>query len=520
MTANPSPPSDAPLALKVVGITKRFGALLANDQIDLELRAGEILAILGENGAGKTTLMNILFGHYVPDQGQVWVFGRPLKLGSPAAALAAGIGMVHQHVVLADNLSVLDNILLGTQPLWHLWSRRREGRRRIQKLAEELGLAVDPDALVGSLTLGERQRVEILKVLYRGARILILDEPTAVLTPPEIEPFFHTLRQMAGRGLGILLISHKLQEVMRISDRVMVLRSGRVVMTGKTAEIHPTALAEAMVGQRLAAVVKAPLSPGETVLELQQVSCRVGQQHLEQVSLTVRRHEIVGIAGVAGNGQSVLADLICGVIRPHQGHLHLYGRVLRLISPAEMVRQGMARIPEDRHKTGLIGSLSLWENWVIERYRDPEFSRWGILRHRQIYQQAHTWLQTYDVRGLQRGDPWRALQMPVQLLSGGNMQKVILSRELCRDPQVIVAHQPTRGLDLGAVAYVHAQLLAAARAGAGILLISEDLDELLSLADRVAVLYRGRLSPAIPTQTTTVTALGLRMAGQEVADAC
>jgi simple sugar transport system ATP-binding protein len=246
----------------------------------------------------------------------------------------------------------------------------------------------------------------------------------------------------------------------------------------------------------------------------------VGQQHLEQVSLTVRRHEIVGIAGVAGNGQSVLADLICGVIRPHQGHLHLYGRVLRLISPAEMVRQGMARIPEDRHKTGLIGSLSLWENWVIERYRDPEFSRWGILRHRQIYQQAHTWLQTYDVRGLQRGDPWRALQMPVQLLSGGNMQKVILSRELCRDPQVIVAHQPTRGLDLGAVAYVHAQLLAAARAGAGILLISEDLDELLSLADRVAVLYRGRLSPAIPTQTTTVTALGLRMAGQEVADAC
>ncbi len=262
MIANPSPPSEAPLALKVVGITKRFGALLANDQIDLELRAGEILAILGENGAGKTTLMNILFGHYVPDQGQVWVFGRPLKLGSPAAALAAGIGMVHQHVVLADNLSVLDNILLGTQPLWHLWSQRREGRRRIQKLAEELGLAVDPDALVGSLTLGERQRVEILKVLYRGARILILDEPTAVLTPPEIEPFFHTLRQMAGRGLGILLISHKLQEVMRISDRVMVLRSGRVVMTGKTAEIHPTALAEAMVGQRLAAVVKAPLSPG------------------------------------------------------------------------------------------------------------------------------------------------------------------------------------------------------------------------------------------------------------------
>ena len=515
MTVNPSPPSEAPLALKVVGISKRFGTLLANDRIDLELRAGEILAIVGENGAGKTTLMNILFGHYVPDQGQVWVFGRPLKLGSPAAALAAGIGMVHQHVVLADNLSVLDNILLGTQPLWHLWSRRQEGRQRIHTLAEELGLTVDPDALVGSLALGERQRVEILKVLYRGARILILDEPTAVLTPPELEPFFQTLRQMAGRGLGILLISHKLQEVMRISDRVMVLRAGRVVMTGKTAEIHPTALAEAMVGQRLPAVVKDSFAPGKTVLALQQVSCGV----LEQVSLTVRRHEIVGIAGVAGNGQSTLADLICGAIRPHQGQFHLYGQVLRLISPAEMVRHGMARIPEDRHKTGLIGSLSLWENWVIERYRDPEFSRWGILRHRQIYQQAHTWLQTYDVRGLQSGDPRQALQMPVQLLSGGNMQKVILARELCRDPQVIVAHQPTRGLDLGAVAYVHAQLLAAARAGAGILLISEDLEELLSLTDRIAVLYRGQLSPAVPTQTTTLTALGLRMAGQEVADA-
>jgi ABC-type uncharacterized transport system ATPase subunit len=515
MTVNPSPPSEAPLALKVVGISKRFGTLLANDRIDLELRAGEILAIVGENGAGKTTLMNILFGHYVPDQGQVWVFGRPLKLGSPAAALAAGIGMVHQHVVLADNLSVLDNILLGTQPLWHLWSRRQEGRQRIHTLAEELGLTVDPDALVGSLALGERQRVEILKVLYRGARILILDEPTAVLTPPELEPFFETLGQMARRGLGILLISHKLQEVMRISDRVMVLRAGRVVMTGKTAATDPTALAEAMVGQRLPAVVKDSFAPGETVLALQQVSCGV----LQQVSLTVRRHEIVGIAGVAGNGQSALADLVCGGIRLHQGHLHLHGRVLRLISPAEMVRHGMARIPEDRHKTGLIGSLSLWENWVIERYRDPEFAWWGVLRHRHIYQQAHTWLQTYDVRGLQSRDPRQALQMPVQLLSGGNMQKVILARELCRDPQVIVAHQPTRGLDLGAVAYVHAQLLAAARAGAGILLISEDLDELLSLADRVAVLYRGQLSPAVPTQTTTLTALGLRMAGQEVADA-
>ncbi|MEN9229317.1 MAG: ABC transporter ATP-binding protein [Thermostichus sp. DG02_5_bins_236] len=499
----------------MVGITKRFGALVANDQIHLSLHCGEILAILGENGAGKTTLMNILFGHYLPDQGQVRVFGQPLKLGSPAAALAAGIGMVHQHVVLADNLSVLDNILLGTEPLWQLWSRRQQGRRRIQELATELGLEIDPDAWVGSLALGQRQRVEILKVLYRGVRILILDEPTAVLTPAEIEPFFQTLRRMVSRGLGILLISHKLQEVMQISDRVVVLRAGRVVTEVKTSKTDPAALAEAMVGERVAPVVKDLLPAGEPVLVLQQVSCRAGQEHLDQVSLTVHRHEIVGIAGVAGNGQTALADLVCGLLRPHQGEIHLRGQVLRVSSPALMVQQGMARIPEDRHKTGLIGSLTLWENWVAERYRDPEFCCWGFLRHRQIYRQAQTWLQAFDVRS--PGDPRQGLQMPVQVLSGGNMQKVILSRVLCRDPQVIVAHQPTRGLDLGAVAYVHKQLLAAAQRGAGILLISEDLDELLSLADRVAVLYRGQLSAATPTQETTLTALGLRMAGQEIA---
>ncbi|MEN9251739.1 MAG: ABC transporter ATP-binding protein [Thermostichales cyanobacterium BF3_bins_165] len=507
MTMNPSPRSElgSELALQVQGISKRFGELLANDRIDLTVKVGEIVAILGENGAGKTTLMNILFGHYLPDQGQVRVFGQPLTLGSPAAALAAGLGMVHQHVLLAENLSVLDNVILGTEPLWQLWSARAQARSKLMHLATELGLDIPADALVGSLSVGERQRVEILKVLYRGARILILDEPTAVLTPPEVEQLFATLRRMVERGLSILLISHKLQEVMAVSDRVVVLRQGRVVLSTPTATTTTTALAAAMVGHQIPARDRDPHGRGEVVLELQGVS----GGGLREVSLRVHRGEIVGIAGVAGNGQTALVDVLCGGRRPEQGGMRLAGQVLRFWTPQLLIQKGVARIPEDRQGTGLIGSLSLWENWLGGRYREQPFCRWGLLRRQVIEQQAAAALARFEVRGHQG-----SVRAPAQVLSGGNQQKVILARELFRDPQLIVAHQPTQGLDVGAVAYVHGQLLAARQGGAGILLISEDLDELLSLADRIGVLYRGRLSEPIAREQATRTALGLQMAGQ------
>ncbi|GAB4212100.1 MAG: ABC transporter ATP-binding protein [Synechococcales cyanobacterium] len=507
---------DPTTVLSLQGIRKRFGALLANDDISLTLHRGEVLALLGENGAGKTTLMNIVFGHEVADAGQIQVFGRLLPPGSPAAAMAAGIGMVHQRFTLAENLSVLDNIVLGTVPLWHWRQGRQEAAAKIRQLGSRFGLGVDPQARVGDLSVGEQQRVEILKVLYRQARILILDEPTAVLTPQETESFFATLTQMTQEGLSIILISHKLREVLAVSQRLAVLRSGRLVATVKTPEANPETIAEWMVGRHIPAVVREPMPLGDPVLTLDQISTAGSLMSLRSVSLTVHRHELVGIAGVAGNGQNALASVICGLEQPSHGQLQVVGTVLPWLSPWAMVQQGMARIPEDRHHVGVIGSFAIWENLVAERYRDPQFSRWGWFNHRQIRHHAWNWMQEYDIR-CGATEAQQALGIPTQVLSGGNMQKVILARGLAQAPQVILAHQPTRGLDVGAVAYVHRELVQACRRGAGIVLISEDLDELLALSDRVHVLYRGELSPGIPSSTADRATLGLWMAGH-VAD--
>ena len=535
--------------LTLSGITKRFGDLVANDNISLELGHGEILALLGENGAGKSTLVSILFGHYTADAGEIHVHGKPLPSGDPKAALAAGIGMVHQHFTLADNLSVLDNIMMGSEPLWQPFSRHAEARDKLKAVALQFGLTVDTKAKVGNLSVGERQRVEILKALYRGARILILDEPTAVLTPQESESLFEVLAQMVAQGLSIIFISHKLGEVLRVSNRVAVLRGGKLVAEAPAKGTTQAQLAQWMVGHTIDAPVRRPAqSVGEAVCVLHQVSTGQGRERLDKVSLSLNAGEIVAIAGVSGNGQVALAELLCGTRPAASGEVLFLGQAMPQ-HPAELVALGVARIPEDRHAVGVVGDLPVWENAVSERLRSPAFSKWGWVRRAQARLYAKKVMEAFDVRG---GGPL----VPARSLSGGNMQKLILGRALMHPasvasdsiameslarsksnsnftvaqplpsagkgdqastshttPRLIIAHQPTWGLDIGAVAYVQSQLIAARDAGAAVLVISDDLDEVLTLGDRVAVMHAGEMTAAKPALAWSREAIGLAMAG-------
>ncbi|WP_088280641.1 ABC transporter ATP-binding protein [Ideonella sp. A 288] len=505
----------ADTVLRLQHISKRFGALVANDDISLELARGEVLALLGENGAGKSTLVSILFGHYEADEGHIEAFGQPLPPGQPRAALAAGIGMVHQHFTLADNLSVLDNVMLGAEPLWRPWSARAAARDRLLAAARRFGLTVQPDARVGSLSVGERQRVEILKALVRGARILILDEPTAVLTPQESEALFDTLGQMVAEGLSIIFISHKLGEVLRVSHRIAVLRAGRLVAQAAAGEVTQAQLALWMVGHAIELPARPPAAEvGDAVCVLDGVSTApIGRDRLDRVSLQLRAGEIVAIAGVSGNGQVALAELLCGMRAATDGQVSFLAAPLSR-EPAVLVGQGLARIPEDRHAVGVVGDLPVWENAVSERLRTPAFSRrlGGLRWVRRAAAMAHAQriVADFDVRGAGPMAPARAL-------SGGNMQKLILGRALRSPdgtpPRLIVAHQPTWGLDVGAVAYVQQQLIAARDAGAAVLVISDDLDEVMTLGDRVAVMHAGQLTPARPGGQWTRETLGLAMAG-------
>jgi general nucleoside transport system ATP-binding protein len=506
--------------LRLSHISKRFGALLANDDISLELRRGEVLALLGENGAGKSTLVAILFGHYVADGGTIEAFGVPLAPGQPRAALAAGIGMVHQHSTLADNLSVLDNVMLGTEPLWRPFSRRAAARRRLVETAQRFGLPVQPDARVGDLSVGERQRVEILKALLGsetrpGARILILDEPTAVLTPQESEALFDTLGQMVAQGLSIIFISHKLAEVRRVSHRIAVLRAGRLVAEAVAAEASESQLAQWMVGHDVAMPQRRMAQAEPTpICVLDGVHTEGhGRDRLDGVSLALHGGEIVAIAGVSGNGQVALADLLCGTRRARAGRVTFEGEPYAF-EPITLVNLGVARVPEDRQGVGAIGDLPVWENTVAERLGGAAFSR-PVLGLRWVRRAAaRTYAQrvidTFDVRGA-------GLDSPARALSGGNLQKLILGRALLAPdgtaPRLIVAHQPSWGLDVGAVSFVQQQLLAARDARAAVLLISDDLDEVLALGDRIAVLYRGRLTDARAGSDWSRESLGLAMAG-------
>ncbi len=507
--------SAAPPLLRLRGITKRFGDLVANDAIDLDLDAGEILALLGENGAGKTTLMSILFGQYVADAGTIEVGDgagglRPLPPGSPRSALDAGIGMVHQHFTLAANHSVLDNVTLGTEPLWSWRLDRRAARAKLRALIEETGLEVPLDRSCGSLSIGEQQRVELLKALYRDARVLILDEPTAVLTPQQSDRLFVTLRRLAVKGLGIVFISHKLDEVLALCRRVAVLRHGQKVLEVEAAGIDKARLAHAMVDRPVEMPTALPRPAGEPVLELAavDVTAEPGREALTAIDLVVHAGEIQGIAGVSGNGQRSLAGLVAGTAQPTSGSMRLNGQPWPAGGPKALIRAGVGRIPEDRHRQGVVGDMTVWENLMLEGYDARACRRFGLLQLHHFRRKAKDLVQRFDIRC---GD----LEGPTRLLSGGNMQKLILARVLERQPRLILASQPTRGLDIGAVAAVHRHLLDARERGCAILLITEDLDELLQLADRVCVLYRGRLGSSRPRAEIDLARLGLEMAGQD-----
>ena len=491
--------------LEVIDVSKRFGDTLANDGISMSLGKGEIVALLGENGAGKTTLMSILFGHYVPDAGTIRVDGAELPPGKPRAAIGAGVGMVHQHFSLAPNLTVLENVMTGTEPLWQLKSGTSAARKKLLGISERFGLKVDPDARLGDLSVGEQQRVEILKALYNDARILILDEPTAVLTNIEAERLFATLKDMARQGLSLIFISHKLDEVMAAADRIVVLRGGKQVAERRASETSKAELAELMVGHRVTRPVREASTPGAVVLEARDLVVRIaGVDRLRNVSFMLREGEVLGIIGVSGNGQAQLARILSGTLPRTSGELTLYGKPVGNLGVEEVVEAGIGRIPEDRHSEGAIGEMAIWENAVLERL--PAYSRSGLVDRKAGTEFARQICEEFDVRG---GSP----ASRTRLLSGGNMQKLILGRNLSQRPRILIAAQPARGLDEGAVAAVHARILEARKAGTAVLLISEDLDEVISLADRIQAIVGGRLSPPVDAEHADARRLGLMMSG-------
>ncbi len=496
----------------MAGISKRFPGVLANDGIDLEVAAGEIHAVLGENGSGKTTLMNVLYGLYAPDDGRIEIRGERVAFASPRDAIARGVGMVHQHFMLVPTLTVAQNVVLGLPGRsGRLDPRLDLGRveARLRELAAAYRFAIDPAAPVWQLPVGVQQRVEILKALYRGADLLILDEPTAVLTPQEVHELFGILRGLAGEGRAVLFISHKLDEVMAVSHRVTVLRAGRVAGSAATGDVDVATLARLMVGRDVHPPRAARgTSAGDVILDVDALEADDdrGLPGLRGVSFAVRAGEIFGIAGVDGNGQRELAEVVMGLRPARAGRVRIPGDgTARLAAGGSRVRR-VGHIPEDRNRTALVGLFTVAENLVLKRFREAPFTRRGLLDPRAIRRQAETLMHDFDIRAAGPG-------APVRTLSGGNQQKVVLARELAARPRLLVAAQPTRGLDIGATEYVHRRLLQEREAGHAVLLISTDLDEILALSDRVGVLSAGRLAAVLPAAEATRDRLGPLMAG-------
>jgi simple sugar transport system ATP-binding protein len=496
----------AELALELRGITKRFGALTANDAVDLQLRRGEIHALLGENGAGKSTLMNVVYGMLTPDEGEVFVNGQVAHIGSPREAMDLGIGMVFQHFMLIPVMSVAENLVLGAEPRKNGLLDLAGAKRRTRELSERYGLKVDPDARVSDVSVGQQQRIEILRALDRGAKILVLDEPTAVLTAQETRELAEVLRGLRDQGTSVVFITHKLHEVLEVADRVTVLRRGKTIGTIDTAGADEASLARMMVGRDVVLrVEKEPGTPGAPLLELEDVHAidDRGLPAVDGVSLEVRAGEIVAIAGIDGNGQTELIDAICGLRPVTAGQVRLKGEDITNCTPREARDAGVGHIAEDRHARGLVLDFSLAENLALNHYHRG--TRFGLLNPKRIVGAAAKLLQEFDVRG---GTP----STPARSLSGGNQQKVVIAREVSGNPEALIAAQPTRGLDVGAIEFVHRRLLAERDAGRAILLFSLELDEVRSLADRILVIYDGRIVGELPP-TASDEELGLLMTG-------
>jgi general nucleoside transport system ATP-binding protein len=478
------------LVLEMRGITKRFPGIVANDDVSLDVRKGEVHALLGENGAGKSTLMNILYGLYKPDEGEIRLQGKPAVFTSAKDAIRAGIGMVHQHFMLIPVMTVAENIVLGIEPVRDgVLLDERVAEERVRELSKQYGLAVDPTALIADITVGQQQRVEILKALYRGAEILILDEPTAVLTPQEATELFAIVRSLRADGKSIIFISHKLNEVLEIADRITVLRRGKKIETVPREGATEESLAKAMVGREVLLRVEKPKAqPGEPLLEVENLNVLDdrGIEKVRDVSFSVRAGEIVGIAGVDGNGQSELIDAIAGLRKRESGTIRVAGRSLEHASARDVLDAGLGHIPEDRQRRGLVLEFTIAENIALHDYANPPDAKWGWLFPHKLVERARTLIREFDVRG---GGPLTR----AGTLSGGNQQKVVAAREIARDPKVLIAAQPTRGLDVGAIAFLHRRLVEEREEGRAILLVSLELDEILSLSDRILVLYEGEI---------------------------
>ena len=477
------------LVLEMRGVRKEFPGTVANDDVDLDVRRGEVHALLGENGAGKSTLMNILYGLYRPDAGELLLNGKRVEFSSARDAIGAGIGMVHQHFMLIPVMTVAENIVLGVEPRHNLLLDERTAERRVRELSERFSLAVDPTALVSDITVGQEQRVEILKALYRGADILILDEPTAVLTPQEAHELFEIIRSLQADGKSIIFISHKLNEVLEIADRITVLRRGKKIETVPREGATEASLARAMVGRDvLLRVEKTPPQTGDVLLSIEGLHVRDdrGIEKVRGVSFDVRAGEIVGLAGVDGNGQTELIDAITGLMKTESGTIKVAGRELHDASAREMLDAGVGHIPEDRQRRGLVLEFSIAENIALHDYAKPPAARWGWLFPKRLLARARSLIREFDVRG---GGPLA----PAGALSGGNQQKVVAAREISRDPKVLIAAQPTRGLDVGAIEYLHRRLVTERDKGRAVLLVSLELEEIFSLSDRILVIYEGQI---------------------------
>jgi simple sugar transport system ATP-binding protein len=511
VTAATITPLAAP-ALEMRGITKVFPGVRANDRIDLDVRPGEIHALLGENGAGKTTLMNVLYGLLAPDSGEILLDGQPVQISGPSDAIARGIGMVHQHFMLVPVFSVAENIVLGNETMANpVFLDIHKSDARIRQLAQTLGFEIDPGAIVGELSVGIQQRIEILKALYRGAKVLILDEPTAVLTPQETTEIFGVLRRLAAEGTSIVFISHKLYEVLEIADRITVIRRGRVVGQADPRTTTEEELAEMMVGREVSLVVdKGPAKPGEVVLEVDglTVADDRGTVVVPGCTFEVRAGEIFGIAGVGGNGQPELVEALTGLRKSHAGRVLLGGHEVTNHSPRELHHRGVAYIPGDRQRYGLVLAFPVEDNLILTAYHDEPFSRMGVIDDGAIRRKANELIPEFDIRT-------PSAEVGTTTLSGGNQQKVIVAREFSRDLVLLIADQPTRGLDVGSIEFIHRQIVAKRDAGVAVLLVSAELDEVLELSDRIGVIYRGQLVATVDAETAKKEEIGLMMATGE-----